>query len=76
MPQAARPADREQVGAGDNGHKVSFDALLEGAQELQVTIRELLAKTGLLIAGMKAHHRSMKTVRDAFAGLRLQQIEV
>jgi len=80
MPQAARPADREQDGAGNNGHKVGFDALLEGAQGLQATIRELLAHSGRIIAGMKAHHRSMKSVRDAFASLRqlgqLQQLEV
>jgi hypothetical protein len=73
MPQAAT-VDHEQVGNGDNGHKVGFDALLESTQGLQTTIRELLAKTGRIITGLKMHHRSMKTVRDAFAGLR--QIEV
>lgn len=74
MPQAAQPVDHAQ---GDNGHKVTFDALLENAQAMQATIRELLAQTSRIIAGMKAHHRHTKAMRDAFAGLRqLGQIEV
>jgi hypothetical protein len=82
MPQAAQPVEHAQAGdyKAENGHKVTFDALLVSAQELQTTIRELLAHSGRIIAGMKAHHRSMKSVRDAFASLRqlgqFQQLEV
>jgi hypothetical protein len=75
MPQAASPVDHAQ--AGDNGHKNGFDALLESAQAMQTTLRDLLAHTGRIIAGMKAHHRSNKALRDTLAGLRqLGQIEV
>ena len=63
----------------ENGqHKAgSFGVLLEEAQSLQNTLRDMLLRTNQLITGLKQYHRQTKTMRSTLASLRqLQQLEV
>jgi hypothetical protein len=62
----------------ENGqHKANFSSLLEDAQSLQNTLRDMLLRTNRMIGGLKQYHRQTKTMRTTLASLRqLQQLEV
>lgn len=62
----------------ENGqHKASFGALLEDAQALQNSLRDMLLKANHLITGLKTYHRTTKAMRSTLASLRqLQHLEV
>ena len=71
------PANGEHT--NENGqHKAgNFGVLLEEAQSLQNTLRDMLLRTNQLITGLKQYHRQTKTMRSTLASLRqLQQLEV
>ncbi len=75
--ESVAPSNGEHT--SENGqHKAgSFGTLLEEAQSLQNTLRDMLLRTNQFITGLKQYHRQTKTMRATLASLRqLQQLEV
>ena len=49
---------------------VGVDNVIEIAEELKTSLRDSLAKTNELIAGLRRHKKTTKTVQSALASLR------
>jgi len=61
---------------GQHHEKMGFNGLLEEAQSIQNTLRDLLLRTNKLLGGLKAYRRHAKTMQSTLASLRqLQQVE-
>jgi hypothetical protein len=71
---------QENASAGSNGagsdQSVGFDAVIEQAEAVKTSLRESLNHVGELIALLKKHKKTTKTVQTALASLRqLQSID-